>query len=111
MPQKKRCVGIRESFMFRFYYTIVMRIGSIIHFVPKMRKYAKHPEIYSEEDCHELAKIMIAKVAKTIIAMDFANAGSIFLGLTVLKRSFLLSSCSFNSIRKARGIPTMRASA
>ena len=36
--------------MFRFYYTIVMRIGSIIHFVPKMRKYAKHPEKYSEED-------------------------------------------------------------
>lgn len=51
--------------MFRFYYTIVMRIGSIIHFVPKMRKYAKHPEIYSEEDCHALAKVMIAKVAKT----------------------------------------------
>jgi 1-acyl-sn-glycerol-3-phosphate acyltransferase len=51
--------------MFRFYYTIVMRIGSIIHFVPKMRKYAKHPEVYSEEECHELCKIMIAKVAKT----------------------------------------------
>ena len=33
--------------MFRFYYTIVMRIGSIIWFVPKMRKYAKHPERYS----------------------------------------------------------------
>ncbi len=51
--------------MFRFYYTIVMRIGSIIHFVPKMRKYAKHPERYSEEDCHELCKVMIAKVART----------------------------------------------
>ena len=51
--------------MFRFYYTIVMRIGSIIWFVPKMRKYAKHPETYSEEDCHELCKVMIAKVAKT----------------------------------------------
>lgn len=51
--------------MFRFYYTIVMRIGSIIHFVPKMRKYARHPEKYSEEDCHELCKVMIAKVAKT----------------------------------------------
>lgn len=51
--------------MFRFYYTIVMRIGSIIWFVPKMRKYAKHPERYSEEDCHELCKVMIAKVAKT----------------------------------------------
>ncbi len=51
--------------MFRFYYTIVMRIGSIIHFVPKMRRYAKHPEQYSEEDCLALAKVMIAKVAKT----------------------------------------------
>lgn len=51
--------------MFRFYYTIVMRIGSIIHYVPKMRRYAKHPERYSEEDCHELCKVMIAKVAKT----------------------------------------------
>ena len=51
--------------MFRFYYTIVMRIHSIIWFVPKMRKYAKHPERYSEEDCHELCKVMIRKVAKT----------------------------------------------
>ncbi len=51
--------------MFRFYYTIVMRIGSIIYFVPKMHHYAKHPELYSEEDCHELCKVMIAKVAKT----------------------------------------------
>ncbi len=51
--------------MFRFYYTIVMRIGSIIHFVPKMRHYAKHPEKYSEEDCHALAKVMIDKVART----------------------------------------------
>lgn len=51
--------------MFRFYYTIVMRIGSILYFVPKMRKYAKHPERYSEDDCHELCKTMIAKVAKT----------------------------------------------
>jgi 1-acyl-sn-glycerol-3-phosphate acyltransferase len=56
---------VGRTFMFRFYYTIVMRIGSIIHFVPKMRKYAKHPEKYSEEDCHELCKVMIAKVAKT----------------------------------------------
>ena len=51
--------------MFRFYYTIVMRIHSIIWFVPKMRKYAKHPEIYSEEDCHQLCKVMIEKVSKT----------------------------------------------
>lgn len=51
--------------MFRFYYTIVMRTGSIIHFVPKMRKYVKHPEQYTEEDCTDLCKVMIAKVAKT----------------------------------------------
>ncbi len=51
--------------MFRFYYTIIMRIPSIIRFVPKMRTYAKHPERYSEEDCHALCKVMIAKVAKT----------------------------------------------
>ncbi len=51
--------------MFRFYYTIVMRLGSILHFVPKMRRYAKHPERYSEEDCHKLCHVMIAKVAKT----------------------------------------------
>ncbi len=51
--------------MLRFIYVIIMRIGSIIHFVPKMKKYAKHPERYSEEDCHELAGIMIRKVAKT----------------------------------------------
>lgn len=58
-------MGEMESVMFRFYYTIVMRIHSIIWFVPKMRKYAKHPERYSEEDCHELCKVMIRKVAKT----------------------------------------------
>lgn len=51
--------------MLRFIYVIIMRIGSIIHFVPKMRKYARHPERYTEEDCHALAKIMIRKVAKT----------------------------------------------
>lgn len=51
--------------MLRFYYVIVMRIGSILHFVPKMRRYAAHPERYSEEDCHRLCKIMIRKVART----------------------------------------------
>ena len=51
--------------MFRFYYTIVMRIPAIIRFVPKMRKYAKHPERYSEEDCLALSKVMIEKVART----------------------------------------------
>lgn len=53
------------NIMLRLIYVVIMRIGSIIHFVPKMRKYARHPEKYSEEDCHELAKIMIRKVAKT----------------------------------------------
>lgn len=51
--------------MLRFIYVIIMRIFSIMYFVPKMRKYAKHSETYSEEDCLELAKIMIRKVAKT----------------------------------------------
>ena len=51
--------------MLRLIYVVIMRIGSIIHFVPKMRKYARHPEKYTEEDCHALAKIMIRKVAKT----------------------------------------------
>ena len=51
--------------MLRLIYVIIMRIGSILHFVPKMRKYARNPERYSEKDCHELAKIMIRKVAKT----------------------------------------------
>ena len=54
-----------RSYMLRFVYVIMMRIGSILWFVPKMRKYAKHPERYSEEDCHRLAGIMIRKVAKT----------------------------------------------
>ena len=61
--------------MFRFYYTIVMRIPSIIRFVPTMRRYARHREIYSEEDCHRLCKVMIAKVAKT------ARATSSYYGL------------------------------
>lgn len=51
--------------MLRLIYVVIMRIGSIIHFVPKMRAYARHPEKYSEEDCHKLAGIMIRKVAKT----------------------------------------------
>ena len=51
--------------MLRLIYVVIMRIFSIMYFVPKMRKYARHPEKYSEKDCHELAKIMIRKVAKT----------------------------------------------
>ncbi len=66
--------------MFRFYYTIVMRTGSIIHFVPKMRYYARHPEKYSEEDCHALCKVMIEKVART------ARATTDFYGVENLPR-------------------------
>ena len=51
--------------MLRLIYVVIMRIGSIIYFVPKMKKYARHPERYSEEDCHELSRVMIRKVAKT----------------------------------------------
>ncbi len=51
--------------MIRFYHTVGLRIGSILYYIPTMRRYAKHPERYSEEDCHELAKVMIAKVVKT----------------------------------------------
>ena len=49
----------------RFYYVIVMRIFSIMHFVPKMAYYAKHPEKYSEQDRYELALTVINKVRKT----------------------------------------------
>lgn len=51
--------------MARFIYVIIMRIGSIIYFVPCMKKYAQHIEEYTEEDCYALAQRMIAKVAKT----------------------------------------------
>ncbi len=49
----------------RFYYVIVMRIFSIMYFVPKMAYYAKHPEKYSEQDRYDLALIVINKVRKT----------------------------------------------
>lgn len=61
--------------MFRFYYTIVMRTGSILHYVPKMRRYAKHPEQYTEEDCHDLCCVMIDKVART------AHASTTYYGI------------------------------
>ena len=51
--------------MLRFYYVIVMRIFSIMYFVPKMAYYAKHPEKYSEEDKYALALKIIGKVRKT----------------------------------------------
>ncbi len=51
--------------MLRFIYVIVMRIFSIMWFVPKMAHYAAHPEKYSEEDCYKLAQTVIGKVRKT----------------------------------------------
>lgn len=51
--------------MLRFYYVIMMRIFSIMYFVPKMAYYAKHPEKYSEEDCYALAQNVVGKVIKT----------------------------------------------
>jgi len=51
--------------MLRFIYVIIMRMGSIIYFIPKMRRYIKRPHKYTPEDCDRLAKKMIRKVAKT----------------------------------------------
>lgn len=51
--------------MLRFIYVIIMRIFSIIHYCPKMSYYGKHPEKYSNEDCHALAQKVIRKVKKT----------------------------------------------
>ncbi|MBR3686328.1 MAG: 1-acyl-sn-glycerol-3-phosphate acyltransferase [Clostridia bacterium] len=51
--------------MIRFIYVIILRIFSIMYFVPKMAYYAKHPEKYSEEDCYALARTVVGKVKKT----------------------------------------------
>ena len=51
--------------MLRFIYVIVMRIFSIMYFVPKMAYYAKHPEKYSEEDCYRLAQDVMDRVRRT----------------------------------------------
>ena len=51
--------------MLRFIYVIIMRIFSIMYFVPKMAYYAKHPEKYSEEDKYELALGVIDRVRRT----------------------------------------------
>lgn len=90
--------------MFRFYYTIVMRIHSIIWFVPKMRKYAKHPEIYSEEDCQKLCNVMIDKVAKT------ARATTSYYGLENLPKDggYILYSNhqgKYDALGIMRGLP------
>lgn len=51
--------------MLRFVYVVVLRVFSIMYFVPKMAYYAKHPEKYSEEDCYALAQDVIKRVTKT----------------------------------------------
>ncbi len=51
--------------MLRFFVVILLRIFSIIYFVPKMAYYARHPERYSEEACYALAQTVIGKVKKT----------------------------------------------
>lgn len=51
--------------MLRFIYVIIMRIFSIMYFVPKMAHYAKHPEKYSEEDCYRLAQDVMDRVRRT----------------------------------------------
>ncbi len=51
--------------MLRFVYVVVLRVFSIMYFVPKMAYYAKHPEKYSEEERYALAQNVIAKVTKT----------------------------------------------
>ncbi len=51
--------------MLRFIYVIIMRIFSIMYFVPKMAYYAKHPEKYSEEDCYRLAQDVMDRVRRT----------------------------------------------
>ena len=51
--------------MLRFYLVIILSIGAILYFVPKMAYYAKHPEKYSEQDCYNLAREVIRRVKKT----------------------------------------------
>ncbi|MBE6596327.1 MAG: 1-acyl-sn-glycerol-3-phosphate acyltransferase [Ruminococcaceae bacterium] len=51
--------------MIRFFYVIIMRIFSIMYFVPKMSYYAKHPEKYSEQDRYDLALGVIDRVRRT----------------------------------------------
>lgn len=51
--------------MLRFYLVIILSIGAIIYFVPKMAYYARHPEKYTEEDCYALAQEVMRRVKKT----------------------------------------------
>lgn len=60
-----RLNSISEEIMVRFYFVIILSIGAIIYFVPKMAHYAKHPEKYDEEECYSLAQEVIRRVKKT----------------------------------------------
>ncbi len=51
--------------MLRFYYVIVLRIFSIMYYVPKMAHYARHPETYDGTDRYRLARKVTNKVRKT----------------------------------------------
>ncbi len=51
--------------MLRFVYVVLLRIFSIIYFVPKMSYYANHPEKYSPEERYALAQDVIMRVTKT----------------------------------------------
>ena len=50
--------------MLRFLYVIIVCIGHIIYYVPKMRWYSKHRGKYSELDCYRLAQKMMRIVAR-----------------------------------------------
>lgn len=50
--------------MLRFIYVIIVCIFQIIYFVPKMAKYAKHTEKYSEGDKYALAQNVMRRVQR-----------------------------------------------
>lgn len=50
--------------MLRFYYVIIVCIGFIIYYVPKMHYYTAHRDKYSDRDCYLLAQKMMRIVAK-----------------------------------------------
>lgn len=51
--------------MLRFYFVIIVNIFFIIYYVPKMARYARHTEKYSEKECYELAIKVIKRVQKS----------------------------------------------
>ena len=51
--------------MFRFFYVILINLYRIPYMIRKMRRYADHPEKYSEEDCYALARRVSEMVRRT----------------------------------------------